>query len=176
MRARYLAASCIVIAAMVLTGAAGPAPVALPAGWRMLNDADRAEMRAEAERVYRGTGITFPQTYALRADFDGDGRVDQAVMLLNPAETKYGLFVLRRAERSYQLVHSGDSSFLWDISLYLERPRTFRTACAKGYGDEEGCRYSVQARWPAIGLSHNEASYQIFFWDGRRFDNEHLTD
>jgi hypothetical protein len=34
----------------------------------------------------------------------------------------------------------------------------------------------VRARWPTIGLSYNEASYQIFFWDGRRFDNEYLTD
>lgn len=89
---------------------------------------------------------------------------------------RYGLFV-SRAGRPAENLADGDVSDLPNLMLGLSKPGTYKTACAKGYGDNtEPCRRQVKARWTAIGFGSYESSEQIFFWDGKRFDSEFLSD
>jgi hypothetical protein len=151
---------------------AAPAP---PRGWRELTPTEIADLHRRAER---GIGQPVNQTVSIEADFDGDGRMDRAVLLVNDKVARFALFVSRAAARHYQrLDYDGPLEGLWNYGLQVQPSGVFETACAKGLGDDaEPCRRRVRTRWPAIGANDYEASYAVFFWDGRRFDSEYLSD
>lgn len=140
----------------------------LPTGWRAPNAQQAASFRHDAI-----TCANPKQMLAIRADFDGDGRKDRAQFLLNFKTGKVALFAVRAETGRYERLGDADElSRLCNYTLVLERPRVFKALCEGG----GACDKRVRARWPAIGLSYAEASYQIFFWNGRRFQNEFLGD
>jgi len=154
--------------------AAACAAPSLPRGWREATAAERAELLQESRKA----GGPTHQKLAVEADFDGDGRTDRAAILLNDARRVFAPFVARAATGRYEQLDEGDRiTSLWNYTLEVEPPGTHETACARGHGDDRSpCRKQVRNRWPALGFAVMESSYQIYFWDGRRFDNELLTD
>jgi hypothetical protein len=138
----------------------------LPDGWR----------RPTAQEL---SGRPASETLAVSGDFDGDARPDEAVVLINDRRGRLGLFVMRGATGRFERLDLSETvSALPELGLVLEKPQAFVTACGKGYGG--GCRRGeparVEPRWTPIGVAYAEASYSIFYWDGRRFAHVFLSD
>jgi hypothetical protein len=167
--------SIIAIAAAVLIAGAGKVS-SPPSGWREPTSHEAADLLREARK---SVGLpSMKQNLSIRADFDGDGRSDRAIFLLNDRLGEFALFVVRaRTGRYERLDYNGKRADLYNYGLDVERPGRREAACARGLGDDSApCRRSIRLRWPGIGVSHFEASYEVFFWDGQRFDSELLSD
>lgn len=116
------------------------------------------------------------QRFVVTGDFDGDGKADRAWLMVSETGRRYGLFV-SRGGRPAENLDDGDVAQLPNLMLDLFKPGTYKTACAKGYGDDtQPCRPLIKARWTAIWFGAYESTDQIFFWDGKRFDSEFLSD
>jgi len=165
---KILGVTGIVAGLVAGVAAAGTSPDPGRPGWRAVAEADLASVPA----AQRPPG----QRFAVSGDFDGDGKADRAWVMVSDKGHRYGLFV-SRGGRSAETLADGDVSDLPNLVLALAKPGTYKTACAKGYGDDaQPCRRQVRARWTAIGFGSYESSDQIFFWDGKRFDSEFLSD
>jgi hypothetical protein len=163
----------VVIGVAVLVGGAGKAP---PAGWRAPTEAETARLLHEARESVGDPSLK--QDLAVRADFDGDGRPDRAMFLVNDRKREFALFVVpARTGRYQRLDYHGALSELHNHGLDVQPPGRLEAACARGLGDDSApCRRSVRLRWPGIGATYFEASYEVFFWNGGRFDSEFLSD
>ena len=153
--------------------AGGPAVAgSAPDGWTALNAAQIERLRQEAK-----TCANPNQTLAVSADFDGDGRKDRATFLFNNRTGGMGLFVIRAATGRYRQLMSAKREDVCNLNLGVEPTGSYEPACSRGLGDDAApCRKTLVTRWPAIGLTHVEASWTIYFWDGRKFDRQTLSD
>lgn len=144
-----------------------------PNGWREPTAVEVNQAQQEA----RKSGGPAKLRFKVSADVDGDGRPDMAVILLNERTGVFAPFIKRASVgRLEKLADGGPIATLWNHTLDILPPGVHQTACGRGHDSAGPCRAQVRNRWPAIGLSAHEASYEIFFWDGRRFDSESLTD
>jgi hypothetical protein len=158
-------------AALLLGAAASSGP---PAGWRQ----PTADEAADFARNSRESGNPAPQVLPVGADFDGDGQDDRAEILLSSKGGRFQLFVVRARNGRYEaLGEPGDVTSLQNVTLSVVPPGRHETHCGRGGGDANApCHRVIRNRWPAIDLAHQEASDQVFWWDGRKFDREWLTD
>ena len=159
---RVLAVMSVVLSLAASAAAAGEPP----SGWRPPSSEERSRHPSPDRLVATG-------------DFDGDGRADRAVLLVNDRLDQIGLFVVRGGSDRYEALDTVDEAWrLPDVSVSAEEPGLFRTACAKGYGppcarDEPT---QVETKQVSIGLTYAESSFSIFHWDGRGFAQVWITD
>jgi hypothetical protein len=150
------------VAFLMLTLSAGGS---LPEGYRYPADADRS-----------GDWETFeadvPVPFRADADFNGDGRVDQAWILLRDSGRGWGLFVFLGQEDGEPVVHeldvnTGDSP-AQSFGLAVVEPGEYETACGKGYGDcepEEPEKLTLVR--PAIDFFQFESANSFFWWNAK---------
>src|SRR2546428_2515981 len=119
-----------VLLLMFLTVVAGTsnAQLNLPEGWR----APKAQELALTDNTWRNSSRE--KYLVVRADFDGDGKEDQAQLLVNADGTTYGLFILLGSGSAVVLDYR-DVSSLTTMGIDKLSPGTHKTACGKGYGD-----------------------------------------
>lgn len=163
------------VVAFGLALAAGESALAAPPGpgWRAATHADMDRLAGDTPASSRPPG----QKLRITADFDGDGRKDTAAIYLNEAKGAFGVFVMRGAGGPAIELHRGKLGYVWNTDLDVVPPDRYETACGRGHGDDTApCRPVIVTRWPAIAFFYYEASSQIFFWNGRRFDGEWITD
>jgi hypothetical protein len=131
----------------------------LPRGWR-------APTREEASGSWRQKSPT--QFLKVKGDFDGDGRVDVAQILVDPSAGKFGLFVKLGGADQWQLLRDFDLTFLGRYGIDYVKPGKYETACGEGYGDW-ACAHKepdwLQLSHPGIDLFYTESSDSIHFWD-----------
>ncbi|MDB5704250.1 MAG: hypothetical protein JWN66_1366 [Sphingomonas bacterium] len=121
--------------------------------------------------------IFAPKMPALvRADFDGDGRMDIA-RVATDGRQGYRLIVTRAADPDHPVtVHRMRSIRYFYIAT--ARPGTYRSACDKGYGpDRAPCAYRrVRVTANTLSFGYRESSDAVAVWNKRRFDVVWLTD
>jgi len=106
----------------------------------------------------------------VKADFNGDGINDNAWILINETENKYGLFIfLSKKGSGYETVnlseHRKETDKLY-IGISLMRPGRYKTAFGKGYGD---CGPNdpkvIVLRNPGIDFFAFESGNSVFYWN-----------
>jgi len=134
----------------------------IPEGWRIPTETD---YRDDWE-YFRDE---FPVPYHIEADFNGDGRLDQAWILIRDPDDGWGLFAfINQEDKSYRTIAIMDTE-LMDHTAYgisIAVPGEYKTACGKGYGDcgpDELLVLTLTS--PAINFFKFESYNQFYYWD-----------
>jgi len=135
----------------------------LPQGWRVPNKSDYI---AENLKLVKGK---IPSN--VEADFNDDGIEDSAWILIRNKSKKFGLFVfLGQKDGRYRLTKLDENKRGFtnlNIGISLMPPGNYKTACAKGYGDEcqPGEPELLELKNPGIDYFIFESGNSVFFWD-----------
>ena len=135
----------------------------LPPAWRK-------PLRAEASDEWRQKS---PNRFlVVRADFDGDGKQEDAELLVNPATNECALFVKLASKKQWEMIDKPfDIGSLDRFGIDLVKPGEHKTACGKGYGNY-ACAHGepdvLKVSNPAIVLFYRESSDSIFYWDSNK--------
>ena len=146
-----------------------------PSGWRQATkaDADAVASRLGAKAQDRPPG----QVFEVSGDFDGDGRRDQARVMIDTRRGRLAVFIQRGAGGRPQMVQSDKLDALIGVGLSVQPAGSYPTACGRGAGDDRApCRPVVTSRHPLLMMSYFEASDIVFRWRGKRFVGDALTD
>jgi hypothetical protein len=133
----------------------------LPSGWRLpTNEELRDTWRDESDSRYA----------TVKGDFNGDGIIDEAKLLLRKDGNALGLFVFLSqkdgAFKIFQLDEINAVEYIQVMGIEKVERGTYKTACGKGYWD-------CQDDEPSEIILHNDAIdyYKIqsvnsfFYWD-----------
>jgi hypothetical protein len=119
----------------------------------------------------------------VRADLDGDGRTDQAELLLSASGRDFSLFVfLAQSDGTYKGYPLGEAISLeyFDVmGIRAVKPGSYRTACGKGYtACEPGEPKVLRLRTWAIDFFKEESANSFFYWDssGASFKRVWISD
>jgi len=135
----------------------------LPSGWRMPHS---SELNDDWRRKD-------PDKYSIiRADFNGDGLKDRAMLLVSIRRNEIGLFVfLSRkggAFKTYKLDVVKGEKLLQAIGIAKVLPGQCKTACGKGYWEcGKGDISDVSIKYDAINYFKAESAALYFYWDER---------
>jgi hypothetical protein len=144
----------------------------LPSGWRL-------PIKQELESSWRQKSPT--KFVIVKGDFDGDGKVDLAQILINPSRRSFGLFVLLSSSEKWELLGDGDLRSFERFGIDQVQPGRYETACGKGYGDY-ACANSepdfLVLTNKAIDYIYTESSDTIFYWDkhSHKFNKALMSD
>jgi hypothetical protein len=134
-----------------------------PIGWRFPEEAD-----------YSGSWQAFrtaiPEPFHVQADFNGDGLLDDAWIMLSTLHKGWGLFVfLAQQEGSPKIItldkNPGTNKPQY-MGIKIVEPGDYKTACGKGYfkcGPNQPA--VLQLALPAINYFLFEGASSFFWWD-----------
>ena len=142
---------------------------------------------AQAQWAKAGIGNTFSRsTYAkpglLRADFNGDGKPDVAVLVTRKGTGSRGIVVLHQGLTQYHVLGAGPETgssilhgnFEWvDHWTLYTKPTTHENLFAPS-GDLSGSR-QVRLQRPAIEISAEEQGGGMIYWNGKVYIWLHQT-
>ena len=125
-----------------------------------------------------------PNRYLLtEADFNGDGRVDVARILINDKKDKMALFVFlsgKATSTAILLTQMDDKSWVRRMGVEKLEPGKYQTACGRGYGTgcPEDSPATIVLERPAIKYFQLESASYIFVWDevSKSFKKVWMTD
>jgi hypothetical protein len=167
--------SIVLAVALFLMAAPGWAGRSAPSGWRFPNSSDRTG-------EWEGTRSPFH----IRGDFNGDGLVDDARILLRKGGVGWAVFAFLRngngTTRAIKLIEATrESSSPQRFVLETIRPSkiNFSTACGKGYFEcERGEPLTIQFHLPSISFCLRESSCWVFVWQASsaRFQRIRMSD
>ena len=134
--------------------------VALPDGWRLptVAEADEGWRAADRERFL-----------LTDVDLDGDGRPDQARVLMRIDGSGYGVFAFLCRGRGdpvpHLILHNRDLAFFKGIGIRPAAPGLYRTACGTGFIDcYMGEPHEVSIAHAGIDYFKNESVTSLFYW------------
>jgi hypothetical protein len=133
------------------------------AGWRpptQFELADHLGWRKEDPNFY----------IKAKADFDGDGKEDEARLLINDKENKMGLFVelSSRPGKTMKLDEFDDKSWIEVMGIMVAKPGKYKTACGKGYVDcQKGEPQELHLKLPAIDYFKEGSANSFFIWENK---------
>jgi hypothetical protein len=142
--------------------------------------------RFPVETDYSGDWKEFraklPTPFVVRADFNGDGLIDEAWLLPATSGQGWGLFaVLGSSNGTHRFIRleQDRESAIQRFGLSLVEPGQYETACGKGYWDCKRDEPEVlELKSPAFELAMFESASSIFWWDRRsgRFRRTWISD
>jgi hypothetical protein len=146
-----------------------------PPGWRA---AEKSDYSAENLSVMNNRVPNH-----VKADFNGDGINDNAWILINETENKYGLFIfLSKKAGGYERANLADyrkeTEKLY-MGISLMKPGKYKTACGKGYRDcGPDAPKVIVLRNPGIDFFAFESGNSVFYWnpDKKEFMRIWLSD
>jgi len=141
-----------------------------PAGWRFPIESDYSG----GWREYRGSN---PTPFITKADFNGDGLIDKAWILLSTENKSWGLFLfISQKEGSTNIIRFDTTDHKKAIGsgppqsmgVAVAPPGDYVTACAKGYWKcKPGEAEVLHLDLPGINYYQFEGANSIFWWDAR---------
>jgi hypothetical protein len=106
-----------------------------------------------------------------KADFDGDGKEDEASLLINDKENKMGLFVTLSSQKMVRpllLEAIDDKRTIEVMGIEVAKPGTYKTACGKGYWTcKKGEPAVLRLKFPVIDFFRFESANSFFVWDSK---------
>jgi hypothetical protein len=114
----------------------------------------------------------------VRADFDGDGKEDEARFLVNLTGDKYALFVSFGSGASVRL-NVDRIAGLEPMGLRVLSPGKYESACGKGYWEcKKGEPDVLRLSKPAVVYFQNESAESVFYWfsSAKKFRRVWLSD
>ena len=150
----------------MITACMPPTPRNAPMSW--LPDGWREPTEAESDQEFRGED----SDRYLRAaeDFDGDGRRDQALLLIRKADRAMGLVVfLTRVgdSEAHQLYVFERPGLIEAMGVRVAQPGYYRILCDdddRGPCGEDG-KNPIALDLPAIDSFKDGSASSLFFWD-----------
>lgn len=134
--------------------------VALPDGWRVptADEVDEAWRRADPSRFLLADG-----------DLDGDGRADQARLLLRTDGGGFGVFAfLCRGDgvaTPHLILHNRELVLFTNVGIKPVEPGLYRTACGNGFIDcYTGEPHEVRLAHFAIDYFKAQSVASLFYW------------
>ena len=142
----------------LLSSGTARAELPLPAGWRIPS-------REETDQSWRNANRS--RFLSDSADFDGDGLVDSARILIRNPGRRAGLVVTlaREPRRAVVLDEFGDPDWAWYAGVAVVRPGKYQTLCGKGLaicGNEGPAELAL--RHSAISLFAHESGKTFFYY------------
>jgi hypothetical protein len=147
---------------------AGPTPLAsglsapIPAGWRLPTAVDLG--------TGRPTRPSFPSGIVVSGDFNGDGRKDEAALLVTTDGSRYGLFVFLaegpgfRVERLFERGARG----IRGVRISRVSPGRYATMCGQGYyACAPGEAKYITLKCDAIDEIYEEGADIYYYWDSK---------
>jgi hypothetical protein len=161
----------IVVLALVTASANASSPQ-LPAGWRLPN---ASELSAPGDN-WRDRN---PSKYqSVRGDFDGDGKQDEAALLVS-SDSKYFAVFFHGAGGSWKLLDRSPVVYLQSMGLSAVDPGKYPTACGKGYwACKKGEPNELKLSHEAILFFKDESAASAFVWSStsKKFEQVWLSD
>ncbi|HEY3347055.1 MAG TPA: hypothetical protein VGK71_05475 [Nitrospirota bacterium] len=147
---------------MASTAYAGPEA---PDGWRFPTESDYQEAWKEFRK-------DVPVPFHVCADFDGNGKKDDAWILIKKDSPGWGLFVFMVQKdgscNKYKLDESVDNIYLHNMCIDEVKPGKYETACGKGYfeclPDEPKV---LKLKNSAIDFFLYESANSFFWWESK---------
>lgn len=136
-----------------------------PTGWQPATKAD-----------YADGNLSFMKNQApnhIIADFNGDGKIDDAWILINTSKNAFGLFVfLAQKDGTHKMIpldeHRRETEKLF-MGISLMEPGQYKTACGKGYWKcEEDEPEVLKLKFPGINYFAFESANSVFFWNSSK--------
>ena len=124
---------------------------------------------------YSSENLRFSNNIApsyLCEDFNGDGTIDNAWILINKKKDIFGLFVkLGNIDTITKLeeykIDGSDHKI--DMGISVVKPGKYITACGKGYGDcEPDEPKEIEINWPSINFFLYESANSFYYWDNNK--------
>jgi len=153
------------VAFLLLPALAGCEESTLPEGWRFPTSDDFIGEWKENEQFVK-------QPFLAEADFDGNGVVDQAWILIRD-DSSWGLFVIQNSTSNARKIIQLDSTKInsarylppQSMGINVVSKGKYTTACGKGYNCEESEPKEIEFYLPAIQYFRYESASSIFYWD-----------
>jgi hypothetical protein len=156
----------ILVAALLLLGVPAVSAAEKPPidGWRYPTEADYTGDWGEAFKKH------VPVPVHVQADFNGDGIIDDAWILIRTKNKGWGLFVFMgqpiSSKRVIQLDDNPSNDYPQRMGIALAKPGKYKTACGKGYFEcEKGEPEVLNLTFPGIDYFAYESANSFFFWD-----------
>jgi hypothetical protein len=144
----------------ILAAASKGPSIRLPSGWRF----PKPEETVQAWRKEFASDALLA-----RADFDGDGNMDEARLVVREDGSAVAVAVsLGKGSRVHILGEIRESGWLETIGIALVKPGKYRTACGKGYYDckpDEPKRLTLNR--PGVNLFKDGGVNSFLYWDAR---------
>lgn len=138
----------------------GSSSLELPKGWRLPSKKELGQKWREKSQA---------KFSSIKADLDGDGKIDQAMILVNKDGKTFGLFVWWGADKfttSKEVYVEKEIGLLQNMGIEVSKPGTFKTACGKGYYDcPKGESEEINLFTEGIDYFQNESANSVFHWD-----------
>ena len=134
--------------------------VALPDGWRL----------PSADEVDEGWRAADRERFLLTdLDLDGDGRPDQARVLMRIDRGGYGVFAFlcreHGAPEAHLILHNRDLAYFHSVGIKPVAPGLYRTACGQGFIEcYAGEPREVRLAHPGIDYFKPESVSSLFYW------------
>ena len=133
----------------------------LPKGWRM----PTSDELKDSWRNENDTRFTL-----VKGDFNGDGVVDEARLLVREDGSGIGLFVFlsqkNHSFKTYQLDELKDKIQIRAMGIKKVMPGSYKTACGKGYWDcKKDETPTVNINLDAINYFKTESANSFFYFD-----------
>ena len=114
-----------------------------------------------------------------RGDFDGDGRPDVAEVYVNRHTGNHAVFITlnaRAVARIYKVIEA-PANLMARIGISRTVPGEYRNACPKGYGADKACAPALfKLKNDGVAYFTFESAQKMFYWDGRGFVDEAVSD
>jgi hypothetical protein len=137
--------------------ASSPEPLAddlLPTGWRRPIVAELTNENAIA-RASVPAGFTM-----VREDFDGDGRMDRADLLVHDGTRTWGAFVFYGGD-TFKMLASGPSEEVGDFGVAVQAKGPFRTTCKS-----PDCPGDTMLPTPGVEVFQFDGGSSVYIYDG----------
>lgn len=134
---------------------------AIPDGWRLPDKEDETNDWAR-----------FNAPNKITADFNGDGKIDTAYILLNKKKAKGFMVVANVNEKQFKL-EQNDEVEPQSVAIELIDPsnEVWESACEKGYWDcATGEIRQFKITKPSIQFCFIESACKIYMWSDRKRD------
>jgi hypothetical protein len=136
-----------------------------PAGWKPATKNDYSDENLSFMKNQVPNHIT--------ADFNGDGKADDAWILINASKYAFGLFVfLAQKDGSYKMLTLDEQKRKSDklfMGISLMEPGQYKTACGKGHWECKDNEPEVlELKLPGVDYIRFESADSVFFWDSSK--------
>lgn len=95
--------------------------------------------------------------FTARADFDGDGRIDDALVAVRPEGRRFAVYVLTPAPAA---VWEGDLDHMPDLSLQVRPAGAYAIRCAP----RESCPSIVRIPGPGLEIHQGPGRTILYAW------------